>query len=257
MPNAIQLSYADRAELCTHPVAKQLLLVMDAKSTNLCVNPDVVRCEELLRIADAVGPEICLLKTHVDILEDFSRDVIHELQALAQRHNFLIFEDRKFADIGSVVQEQYAGGIYQIADWAHITNAHTLPGAGIIEGLQTIGMPKGRGLLLLAEMSSQGNLLDERYTQATVEMAKDFSDFVMGFICQKRLTDDPRFLHLTPGVNLASGGDALGQRYRTPQIAINEQGCDIIIVGRGIYAAKDPAAEAARYRKAGAVTCQR
>ena len=140
---------------------------------------------------------------------------------------------------------QYSSGIYKIASWSHITNAHVVPGPSIITGLSSVGKPLGRGLLLLAEMSTKGSLASGQYTEEAVRMARAHKDFVIGFIAQRRMegvgaadADDvgnEDFLILSPGVALDVKGDSMGQQYRTPHEVIAASGCDIIIVGRGIY----------------------
>ena len=245
------LTYTQRAEHCSNPTAKRLLTLMDEKQTNLCFAADATSKAEMLRLADELGPEICLFKTHIGIVEDFDWDLIIPLQALAKKHNFLFFEDRKFADIGNTVQLQYAKGVYHIVEWADIVNTHTVPGPGIIQGLKEIGLPKGRGLLLLAEMTPKGNLATGNYTETSIQMAKDNKDFVIGFITTHQLVDDPCFINMTPGVHLGKTGDALGQQYDTPEHVISEKKSDVIIVGRGIYEAEDVVAEAKMYREAG------
>lgn len=105
------LSYDARAQLPhIHPMASQLLKLMEEKQSNLCVSADVTDAKELLEVAEALGAQICLLKTHVDILHNFTPDVTSQLSKLATKHRFLIFEDRKFADIGNTVKHQYEGG---------------------------------------------------------------------------------------------------------------------------------------------------
>ncbi|KAK3057723.1 orotidine 5'-phosphate decarboxylase, partial [Teratosphaeriaceae sp. CCFEE 6253] len=80
-------------------------------------------------------------------------------------------------------------------------------------------------------MSSAGNLLTPEYTAACVQQARRHKDFVLGFIAQQSLNKEAgdNFICLTPGVQLAPGGDALGQQYSTPQKVIGEGGTDIII----------------------------
>jgi uridine monophosphate synthetase len=246
-----RFSYSDRAELCTNHLTQQLFLLLHNKKTNLALSADVNTCAEVLALADQLGSEICVLKTHVDILIDFTLEFTQKLVALARQHQFFIFEDRKFADIGNTVKQQYEQGIYHISEWADIINAHSLPGPGIISGLATVGLPKQRGLLLLAEMSSSDNLFSPEYTEKTVGMAKQFPEFVLGFIAQKKLVSDPHWVYMTPGVQLTEGKDSLGQQYITPEKALVENGSDIIIVGRGILQAQDRLAEAKKYREAG------
>lgn len=160
---------------------------------------------------------------------------------------------------GNTVSLQYSSGAHKIASWSDLTNAHPLPGPGIIQGLETVGKPLGRALLLLAEMSSKGNLATGEYTRQAVSMARDAGrDFVVGFIAMSRVDQgqgDDDWLILTPGVGLVSKGDKMGQQYRTPREVVYESGCDVIIVGRGIYGIQGGEeavkAEAERYREEG------
>jgi len=245
------MQFSERASFCKNFLAKQLLTLMDEKKTNLAFSVDVTNCQSLLELADLIGPEICVLKTHIDILNDFTIDFTKKLVHLAKKHHFLIFEDRKFADIGNTVKQQYQGGMYRIADWADIVNAHSISGPGVIEALMYPGLTKQRGLLMLAEMSSKNNLTDAIYAQKTLEMAEQFPEFVIGFISQRKLSNNPNWIYFSPGIQLDPGKDELGQQYVTPHTAITHHQTDIIIVGRGILQADDPLAEAKKYREAG------
>lgn len=251
-------TYSQRAETHASPVAQRLLRLMDSKKSNLCASVDVSTTKEFLDLIDKLGPFICLVKTHIDIIDDFSYEgTIVPLLELAKKHNFMIFEDRKFADIGNTVKKQYSGGVYQIAKWADITNAHGVTGAGIVQGLKEAAQEttsEPRGLLMLAELSSKGSIAHGKYTEETVDIAKTDKDFVIGFIAQNDMGGKDEgfdWLIMTPGVGLDDKGDALGQQYRTVDQVVST-GTDIIIVGRGLFGkGRDPSVEGERYRSAG------
>ncbi|KAJ9125432.1 dihydroorotate dehydrogenase [Naganishia vaughanmartiniae] len=249
------LSYTARIPYHNNAAAVKLLELMDRKKTNLCVSVDVTKAKDMLEV------------THIDIIEDFTLELAEQLVQLSKELDFMIFEDRKFADIGNTVSLQYSSGVHKIASWSDITNAHPIPGDGIVTGLSAVGKPLQRGLLLLAEMSSKGNLATGDYTRTTVEMARRHrSDgFVFGFIAQGRVHEqyapsdataakEEDFLILSPGVGLDVKGDKMGQQYRTPREVVLESGCDVIIVGRGIYgktSEQEVQDEAERYRAEG------
>ncbi|KAK5997141.1 Orotidine 5'-phosphate decarboxylase [Cladobotryum mycophilum] len=360
----LKATFASRAETAQHPLTAYLFKLMDLKASNLCLSADVPTARELLYLADKIGPSIVVLKTHYDMVTgwDFHPETGTgaKLASLARRHGFLIFEDRKFGDIGHTVELQYTSGAARIIDWAHIVNVNMVPGKASVTSLAnaaarwlerypcevktsvTVGTPttdhfedddddehrtngvgglngsgpdrpiygragdgrKGsivsittvtqqyesvtsprmgktiaegdealfpgieeapleRGLLILAQMSSQGNFMNKEYTQACVEAAREHKSFVMGFISQECLNTEPEdaFIHMTPGCQLPPqeedqhtngtvGGDGQGQQYNTPHKIINVCGTDIAIVGRGILKAADPVEEAERYRSA-------
>jgi uridine monophosphate synthetase len=97
----------------------------------------------------------------------------------------------------------------------------------------------------------QGNLITPDYTSETVKMAAKYPNLITGFVCQNKNTfSDPGLLQLTPGVQLESVKDNLGQVYNTPEKVILEKGADIVVVGRGIVAAKSPETQVIVYKEA-------
>jgi uridine monophosphate synthetase len=100
-PTAYQ-TYAERSEDPNlTPLATYLLRLIYLKRTNLCVSADVTTTNELLALAEDVGDHICILKTHADIISDFNDKTIRGLNEISRRKQFIVFEDRKFGDIGS------------------------------------------------------------------------------------------------------------------------------------------------------------
>ncbi len=253
-----QQRFQDRLSATEAPMTRKLMEAMLRKKSNLVLSLDVDDSETFFNILDQAGPEIFMVKTHADIIKDYSPNFISRLQTLAAKHDVLIFEDRKFADIGSTVRKQFRSGVHNIAQWAEYVTVHMIAGEAILDGLfGDLDVP--RSSFLLARMSARGNLISETYTRQVLDIGKRRKDVVSGYIGHGAdIEDIKRFrnkipqdqLLLMPGVNLDTKGDGLGQQYLTVEDAVMG-GADAIIVGRGIVASDYPGAEAKRYREAG------
>ncbi|MCF7824895.1 MAG: orotidine-5'-phosphate decarboxylase [Candidatus Marinimicrobia bacterium] len=253
-----QLSLSQRLRETKAPLTRKLMETILRKKSNLILSLDVEDTKTFFEILDATGPEIFMVKTHVDIIKDFRGDFVPRLKGLAEKYDFLIFEDRKFADIGSTVRKQFRSGVHRIAEWAEYVTVHMIAGEAILDGLfGDLEVP--RSGFLLARMSAKGNLISETYTRQVIEIGKSRKACVSGYIGHGVNAEDIKRLRnkipqdqllLMPGVNLDSGGDGLGQQYLSVESAI-EGGADAIIVGRGIIASENPAIEAKRYRDSG------
>ncbi|EFN65415.1 Uridine 5'-monophosphate synthase [Camponotus floridanus] len=251
IPNdRLKLPYCKRAKLAKNPLASKLLELMESKQTNLCLAADLKKTDAILELANTAGPHIAVLKTHVDIIEDFNEGFILQLKDLAKRHKFLLMEDRKFGDIGNTVSLQYRYGLYKIAEWADLITVHPISGASVIDalkkGMKNITEP--RGIFLIAEMSSKGTLTTGDYLKSAVSMAEEASNLVVGLVCQSNLSAQSGLLQLTPGVQLSKSDDGLDQQYNNPETVINA-GADLAVVGRGITEASNCLKAALEYKR--------
>lgn len=182
----LKLSYEERAEKTLNPAARKLFFLMAEKRTNLAIAADCTDAKEIISLAESLGREIAVFKTHVDIWKNFSTEVIEKLIQISRKRNFMIFEDRKFADIGNTVRLQYSEGIYKIADWAHLVNVHPVPGPAIVDAIWNVAKEKNdrteRGVLVLAQMSSVGTFATGEYTKRCVEIANSKKEAIAGYI---------------------------------------------------------------------------
>ena len=247
--------WGERWSNSTSDIARKYMEVATRKQSLVCLAADRNTMAGLFDLIEVVGPYIAALKTHVDLVDDWTSDSWFEFCKAAADADLLIFEDRKFADIGKISRSQMAG-IYDIRSWADLVTSHLISGPDVVDGLQSGWGDVGRkgGVLLLAQMSSRGNLLSPEYTDEVVAKGREHPG-VFGFIGNGSRPEELKQLRKkvgvekmiwTPGVNLSVGDGEMGQRYGDPREAVLA-GSDCIIVGSGIHRANNPAGAAKEY----------
>ena len=213
----------------------KLLSIKENKKTNLIFSADIDNEEKMLKAVEKIASKIACVKVHSDIYDN-PTETLKKLWAMSQTHNFLVFEDRKFADISNTTNKQLS----KIAKYVHLVTTHTISGEGIISSFEKYEVP----VLLIAELSTKNNLISPNYTKRTYEIGEKHSKTVLGYICQNPRELKEKQFNFIPGISLTSKGDQVDQQYNKPK-----KGGDFFIVGRGIYKEGNILENAEKYRK--------
>ena len=59
-----------------NPAAQALARIKQDKQSNLAVAADLTDANSLVKLVQQVGDSICVLKTHIDVISDFTPDLI-------------------------------------------------------------------------------------------------------------------------------------------------------------------------------------
>lgn len=203
--------------------------IISFKNTRICLAADVTTMNQLVTLIEQVAHHFCILKIHSDIIEDFYQDFennCHKLRKLSKHYQFLIWEDRKLADIGSIMEKQ----ILHIKNWADIISVHPISGYMSIQRISDIK------LILIAEMSTSDHLFNDQYKDNVIDIANKH-DAVIGIVSQHKYGLAENKLYFVPGISNSLTSDSQGQRYSSPK---DRKFADIFVIGRSIYLANNP-----------------
>ena len=209
---------------------KQVEDIIKTKKSNICLAADVETIAELFKIIEDLGEFICILKIHYDIISDFHvniEETIKRLNDYKIKYNFLIWEDRKFADIGMVMVRQIKN---HIARWADIISVHSIAGLESVRSIDFIS------IFLIGELSSKGCLTDSNYIIRS-SIISDNLDNIIGIVCQHKMSNDK--LMVVPGISVTNSEDGMGQQHCSID-SPSKRFADIYVIGRGILHSENP-----------------
>lgn len=204
--------------------------IIKTKKSNICLAVDVKTVEELFSIIEELGKYICIIKIHYDIITDFHdnlEETIFQLNSYKHKYHFLIWEDRKYADIGMIMVRQIKN---HISRWADIISVHSIAGLESVETIDFIS------IFLVAELSSKGCLTDFNYIFQSSIIAEKH-DNIIGIVCQHKIKSNK--LMVVPGISLTKSEDGMGQQH-TSIDSPSKKFADIYVIGRGILSSDNP-----------------
>lgn len=224
---------------------KELRTIIIQKKTNLILSLDVTDKLHFFSVLYDCKEYICAVKLHLDcytFMDDKAYDTLFDW---AEKYNFIIIEDRKFADIGNTNRLQ---ALRFMNIGIRYFTSHIFMGKDSIENF-----PENCCVFLIANMSCKGSYFSDKIQlepllESTSKSYYDKIPNVIGFVSQKNIeTNSEKYpLILRPGVRLpgSHNNDTMGQIYKPPEIYPGV----CWVVGREIIHAKEPKKVAEKYK---------
>ena len=219
IPAIVPLEFVNGNPCPTNPFLKRL-------NKRIIWAADCASMEEMLDKLDTYGPHIGILKTHMDTFSDFNEHKLVRFIALKKKYDLLVWEDRKFADIGMIMDKQINNSVLRYDKWVDVFSLHAITGR---ESLETVfNRNPDFKWIIIGQLSCPDNLIDKIYTQSAKSIYDSYEN-VIGMVCQDYL--GPEVIHIIPGISNTRKEDKMGQSYSKLE---EKQFADFLVCGRSI-----------------------
>lgn len=214
-------------------LANELYLLALKKKSNIILSCDSNNIFTILNTIRYTGHLIVGVKLHLDnvnIKINHTSFFYDELTRLKKEFEFIVIEDAKFADI-EVITVEKINSITTKYNFIDAITIHSVSGLSILESSKI-----NKELIIVCEMSSSNNLLNNKYIDNTLNMIRNSKNIPMGLVCQNKIPNKIipfEYLTMSPGINIDNKTDDNNQNYTFPDNNINKRGL-FWIVGRAI-----------------------
>lgn len=222
---------------------RKLIEIIKQKKTTLCLSLDVPLWKKGKEILDKVGPYICMVKFHCELMVDWDfENTINEIKELSTKHNFLIMQDSKFIDVPKITEKQYKMTKYQIHKFANYITVHW---ENFIDIQKILKSEINLELVCVAEMNTLNHNFNEEYYKnienlivpvADKSSSLGYSNNINSIVSQSKFKKNNNVLKFTPGV--IEKDDELKfvdeKRYRSIENAMVRDRNHIVIIGSNI-----------------------
>lgn len=223
-----------------NPLERLLMSLVVTKESALCLSLDVNKWEDGKKILDLCGQNIVMVKVHCDLFTDITNiDLfIKEIRVLARKHNFLIMEDIKLADVDKISYRKIKNSFFKYHKWANYLTIHGLTSKAVLEYCsnkennndEETNTNHYANLSLVTDMNQKGGFINEDYRVLCRQLMKE--DESMGCVISQDGRHIVNKVKLTPGV--AIDGQTSQRAYRDIETAIEKEDNHIVIVGNAI-----------------------